>query len=263
MSDSIKLDPFAFGREGISRRSALAGAAVASRTAVAAPAIGAISDGDAMALSLFRQWIAAANEYDRQAAADPDTEGHPASAVMENLEDRIIETSGGAVALAIKTYFKAPTEHGCWTPATADLRIEEAFQEPPYWDVTVSLSLLRAAAAVVPEIGELCAPVLHPDAALIDADIGVQWCRDWFARPVGRLTAESADRFNDDAASDWRRCSTASPAPRRRPRGALRSRRSTPSARRSWHDRRDTPGARLLIRCERISRSAAISSRKS
>ena len=30
----------------------------------------------------------------------------------------------------------------------------------------------------MPELAELCAPVIHEDAVLIDAEIEVQWCRD-------------------------------------------------------------------------------------
>jgi hypothetical protein len=37
---------------------------------------------------------------------------------------------------------------------------------------------------VVPEILELAAPVLHEDAALIDAEIEIQWAQELLAEPV-------------------------------------------------------------------------------
>src|SRR5580693_6528055 len=95
--------------------SALAGAATA-----AAPVIGAVTagDGDALALSLFRQWIAAANEYDRQ-AMDPDSE---AGDLMTEIEDRILEVSCGAVSLALKSHFVVRQDHAAWVGETRLLR---------------------------------------------------------------------------------------------------------------------------------------------
>jgi hypothetical protein len=50
--------------------------------------------------------------------------------------------------------------------------------------------MLRDAAAIVPEIGELAAPVLHEDAPLIDAQIEIQWARDRLAEPVNLKLVE-------------------------------------------------------------------------
>jgi hypothetical protein len=49
--------------------------------------------------------------------------------------------------------------------------------------VIYAVAMLRDAAAIVPEIGELAAPVLLEDAALIDAEIEIKWARDLLAEP--------------------------------------------------------------------------------
>ena len=147
------------------------------------------SDGDTLALSLFRQWIAATHEYDRQSAADPDSD-LPAGDLMTEIEDRILEISGGGVALALKTYFRIRQDHASWTPEARLLRIPEAFSDDPDWDVQVAVAMLRDAAALVPEILEVAAPVLHEDAPLIDAQIAIQWARDLLAEPVNLRRAE-------------------------------------------------------------------------
>ena len=159
------------------------GSAFAGAATAATPAISAMtaSGGDTLALSLFRQWIAAADEYDQQFAACRSQADYPAGDLMTELEDRILETSGGPVSLAIKTLFRIRQDHAAWTGETRLLRIEEAFTDESGWDIEVAVSILRDAAVIVPEIGELAAPVLHEDAPLIDAEIGVRWCRDRLA----------------------------------------------------------------------------------
>jgi hypothetical protein len=153
-----------------------AASAVLAGASIAAPAFAAMatSGGDALALSLFRQWIAAANEYDRQYAAAPDDADCPAGDLMTEIEDRILEISGGAVALALKTYFRVRQDHASWVPEARLLRIPEAFSDDPDWDVQVAVAMLRDAAALIPEILEPAAPVLHVDAVLIDAQIEIQ-----------------------------------------------------------------------------------------
>jgi hypothetical protein len=167
--------------------SALAGAATA-----AAPVIGAVTagDGDMLALSLFRQWIAAANEYDRQFAAEKDLARVPAGDLMTEIEDRILEISCGAVSLALKTHFVVRQDHAAWVGETRLLRIREYFDDDPAWEVSFAVALLRDAAAIVPEIRELAAPVLHEDAALIDAEIEIQWARIMLAQPINLRLAE-------------------------------------------------------------------------
>ena len=48
----------------------------------------------------------------------------------------------------------------------------------PGWNAALLASILRDAAALVPEIGECAAAVVHEDAVLIDAEMGVDWCHD-------------------------------------------------------------------------------------
>jgi len=75
-------------------------------------------------------------------------------------------------------------DYAYWCAEEALLRIREWFTDDPDWEIEVAVALLRDAAAVVPEIRELVAPVLHEDAALIDAEIEIRWLRDRLAEPV-------------------------------------------------------------------------------
>jgi len=143
-----------------------------------------------LALSLFRQWIAAANEYDRQFAAEKDLARVPAGDLMTEIEDRILEISCGAVSLALKTHFVVRQDHAAWVGETRLLRIREYFDDDPAWEVSFAVALLRDAAAIVPEIRELAAPVLHEDAALIDAEIEIQWARIMLAEPISPRLVE-------------------------------------------------------------------------
>jgi hypothetical protein len=168
------------------------GSALAGVATAAAPVIGVVtaSDGDALALSLFRQWIAATHEYDRQYAATPDDADCPAGDLMTEIEDRILEISGGAVSLALKTHFAVRQNHAAWTDETRLLRIREYFEDDPDWETRFAVALLRDAAVVVPEILEVAAPVLHEDAALIDAEIEIRWARIMLAQPINLRLAE-------------------------------------------------------------------------
>jgi hypothetical protein len=186
--------------------SALAGAATA-----AAPVIGAVtaSDGDTLALSLFRQWIAATHEYDRQYAATPDDADCPAGDLMTEIEDRILEISGGAVALALKTFFSVRQDHACWCNEAGLLCIREYFDDDPDWETRVAVALLRDAAAVVPEIRELAAPVLHEDAVLIDSQIVIGWARIMLAQPINlRLVKAWGDEWPEHQAERRRELET-------------------------------------------------------
>jgi len=70
------------------------------------------------------------------------------------------------------------------------LRIREFFDDDPDWETRFAVALLRDAAAIVPEIRELAAPVLHEDAALIDAEIEIQWARIMLAEPINPRLVE-------------------------------------------------------------------------
>jgi hypothetical protein len=120
--------------------------------------------GDARVLSLFNDWI------DAHRAADAER--------LIDAEDQIAGISGGAVSLAIKTYIWHHRDLCNWVPDSASLAYTELFEgtDDP-WEADPIVSILRDAAKLVPEIGELAAAVIHEDAPLIDADIKIQWCR--------------------------------------------------------------------------------------
>jgi hypothetical protein len=85
-------------------------------------------------------------------------------------------TPGGAVALAIKAYICIRQSHdgGGWSPHSATLRLNEDDRD----NLDYEASVLRNAAALVPEIAELAASIIHEDAELIDADMEVAWVHE-------------------------------------------------------------------------------------
>jgi hypothetical protein len=161
-------------------------------------ALGGPQGGDELVLSLFRQWIAACGEVDTaidaKAEAETNDDGRDVYDRWNEIEDEIMASPpGGAVALAIKAYICIRQSHdgGSWSPHTAMLR----FDEDDCHDYEVSV--LRNAAALVPEIGELAASIIHEDAELIDADMEIAWARVALAgsRPLWDWRREK----------DWRR----------------------------------------------------------
>jgi hypothetical protein len=147
-------------------------------------------DADRDVLRLFRQWIAAASEYDRELATPAEDDEHPAGELMGVLEEAILNIAGGPVALAIKTLIAVRIDHAAWTPETAMLRIDRAFDDDERdFVIELAISRIRDAAGLVPEIAALAAPVIHADAALIDAEIAIGWCRDQLAAPVHLASA--------------------------------------------------------------------------
>lgn len=129
--------------------------------------------GDALCLALFYEWIEAARGY-HNAPADED---QAASDRWYEVEDRIGAISGGAIALAIKSFILmrpefneiyAPLPYLRWNP-----------DAPPS---ALQIGILRDAAALVPEIAEFTSPILHEDAALIDADMEIGWAALILAR---------------------------------------------------------------------------------
>ena len=153
-------------------------------------------------LELFRQWLDASREADRLLDAD-ETEYNAAVGLMATLEEQIIATPGGAVALAIKTYFLLKNEHSNWAPQDATLRYPEIFaEEGGTWSADIVVSILRDAAAQVPVLAELAAPIIHEDASLIDADIEITWCRNRLADPERRLNWESQEECEEREARD-------------------------------------------------------------
>src|SRR4051794_1170957 len=76
------------------------------------------------------------------------------------------------------------------------------------WSDDLTVSMLRDAAKQVPALAELAAPIIHEDAPLIDADIGIQWCQrpDIIERVTSKFPkqlAELLDRVaNTEAKTD-------------------------------------------------------------
>jgi hypothetical protein len=161
-------------------------------------ALGGRQDGDEVVMSLFRQWIVVCDEVDAaidaEAEAETNDDGRDVYDRWNEIEDEIMATPGGAVALAIKAYICIRQNHdgGSWSQRTAMLR----FDENDCHDHEVSV--LRNAAVLVPEIAELAASIIHEDAELIDADIEVAWAR-------AALVAKDPPRWDWRRENAWRR----------------------------------------------------------
>jgi hypothetical protein len=160
---------------------------------------------DDQALTLFRQWIDAARAFDLLDEDDDDADR--AHELLGEIEDQIMEMRGGAaVSLAIKTFFAARQDYACWAPDTPTLVIQELFDARRCWNMELAASMLRDAAAIVPEVAELAAPVIHDDAALIDAEINIRWCRERLAEPwpwpTSRVLGEAHDEKRRDEIED-------------------------------------------------------------
>ena len=77
----------------------------------------------------------------------------------------------------MKTFIMLRSECSDWAPSLAQFRCEDLFGGgDPDWNVSLLASILRDAAVLVPEIAECAAAVVHEDATLIDAEIGIRWC---------------------------------------------------------------------------------------
>src|SRR4051812_32416144 len=133
---------------------------------------------DAKILALFHQWLNVCRVLDetRDYKEDSDEEARWDAACDRQceIEDRIFECRGGPIGLAVKTFIGIYRDVANWTPSASQLRFEED-QNQAEW----MASMLRDAAALVPEIGECAAAVVHDDAALIDADMQAQWA-SWY-----------------------------------------------------------------------------------
>ena len=143
-------------------------------------------DGDAEILVLFRQWIEESRVAD--GVEDEGPAWHAAMDRRDEIERRIACCHCGPAGLAVKTFILLRSEGSDWAPSLAQIRCENLFRPgDPGWHATLLASILRDAAALVPEIGECAAAIIHDDAPLIDADIGVGWCHDRLnAAPPGQ-----------------------------------------------------------------------------
>ena len=95
------------------------------------------------------------------------------------IERRIASCSCGSAGLAVKTFILLRSECSDWVPSLTQIRCEDLFRPgDPGWNAAFLVSILRDAAALVPEIGECADAVLHEDASLISAEMGIRWCHD-------------------------------------------------------------------------------------
>jgi hypothetical protein len=176
--------------------SALAGAAGAAVGATAAKAANVTDPipalDDAEILVLFAQWLDVCRELDGFGDDIPDDEPrwNELCDRQHDIESSIFECRGGAIGLAVKTFLHLYREFANWTPLSEQIRLEGDEQGiTPSWVV----SLLRDAADVVPEIGECAAAIIHEDAALIEADMDIEWTERYgrldspYERPEWRL----------------------------------------------------------------------------
>ena len=140
-------------------------------------------DADARVLALFHDWLGESRALDRHSDDENRTEYDAALERREGFETEIISIPGGATASAIKSYLYIKGD-ACndWAPEDATLRHSELFDgEPNGWSENIVVSILRDAAKQVPLLADLVAPIIHEDAPLIDADIGIRWCREVLA----------------------------------------------------------------------------------
>jgi len=156
---------------------------------------------DEKILALFRDWLDASRELDRHGHSGDNDEAKFDAALdrRDEIEDEIISTPGGSVALAIKTYFRLKVELADWTPEDATLRYSELLAEDgePSWEQRIIVGTLRDVAKQVPELADPLAPIIHEDAALIDADIEIRWCRDVLADEQISSTPERDDDIRE------------------------------------------------------------------
>lgn len=137
-------------------------------------------DGDTRALALFREYLEASRAADQYEDAPEDDPDHKAAEErVDQIEEAIIATPGGPIALALKAYLYLRMEFNAWVPERTLMRDETLFVEGgPHFGKRLDISILRDAAKQVPELAELAAPIIHEDAPLIEADIDVQYCRE-------------------------------------------------------------------------------------
>jgi hypothetical protein len=140
-------------------------------------------------VAFFREWLAhhgvktprQHSVGDRQGGADPKALGNLS---LHEIEKEIIATPANDVAsVAIKSYLVLYTRLDCAWSNDLILRCPEVFEKDPDPDDPdefyvmkdgILISLLRDIVRLVPELAELCAPIIHDDAILIDADLEIQ-----------------------------------------------------------------------------------------
>jgi hypothetical protein len=136
--------------------------------------MGGRQDGDVEILALFRQWLAESRIADEKEDGDPAWD--EALDRRDNIEDQIVALRGGPIGLAVKAYLHFRIDASGWTPTLAEIRDTTLFEPGGMGpEERLMVSILQDAAALVPEIGDLAAAVIHEDALLIEADMTLQW----------------------------------------------------------------------------------------
>jgi hypothetical protein len=141
---------------------------------------------DAEILALFHEWLDVCRTLDKtrdheaNSGSEEEERWNAACDRQCDIENAIFECRGGAIGLAIKTLLDAFRETSNWAPSASQVLIdgdEDRAEE--------MASLLRDAAALVPEIAECAVAVVHEDAPLIAADIDLTWVDEvWIGRPM-------------------------------------------------------------------------------
>ena len=159
---------------------------------------GGQGDGDAEILALFRQWIGESRIADGIEEEAP--AWHEAMDRRYEIERRIASCRCGPAGLAVKTFILLRSECSDWAPSLAQIRCEDLFRAgDPGWNAALLASILRDAAALVPEIGECAAAVVHEDAV-------TDLCRN--GRSTGAMTGwrrSPAARGCRKSRAHWRR----------------------------------------------------------
>jgi hypothetical protein len=139
---------------------------------------------DAEILALFHEWLDVCRILDEtldyEGDADKEARWNAAAGRQCEIEDRIFAYHGGPVGLAVKTFLDIYRDVANWAPCAHQLRLNDDQDRPGWME-----SLLRDAAALVPEIGECAAAVIHDDAVLIEAEMQVDWSREYLSEPAG------------------------------------------------------------------------------
>jgi hypothetical protein len=147
--------------------------------------------------ALFRDWQDATQEIWRHRPDEDQTEYDAAQDRQTEIEEEIARTLGGSVAMAIKVFLCERFDLCGWVPEPGMIRRIplDKTEEERDWADDLTTSILRDAAKLAPELAELCAPIIHEDAVLIDAEIEVQWCRDRLLDPPHRYAYETTDHM--------------------------------------------------------------------
>jgi len=122
---------------------------------------------DAAALTLFQDWIDLCHRRDEAYEAEEDDKAERLGEQRDDVEAKIASVRGSRAADAIKTFLLVMNKIVQVCGPGGQLRDASLIGD------NMITNVLCDAAAVVPQLAELCAPIIHADARLIDADIEV------------------------------------------------------------------------------------------